>query len=266
MNILAIGAHPDDIEIGCGGLLLKAVKAGHNVYMYTLTRGSVTADPERRVREQLESARIIGATVWIDGLEDSKLSLNAELINRIETAMRTFNADIVYTHALGDTHHDHRAIAQATLEAGRYVPNILSYEIPVTKEFNPTLYCDISETIEDKVALLNIFSSQSNNICLRANGVKGLAQYRALQNRLLDQSITSVESFEVQKLGIGINFDVIKTRYEPIYARQSKCSQLVPEGIIENTPSLVSVMEDNPSLVSVMEDNPSLVSVKSLKV
>jgi LmbE family N-acetylglucosaminyl deacetylase len=257
MNILAIGAHPDDIEIGCGGLLLKAVKAGHNVSMYTLTRGSVTADPERRVQEQLESARIIGAHhVWIDGLEDSKLSLNAELINRIEMAMRTFNADIVYTHALGDTHHDHRAIAQATLEAGRYVPNILSYEIPVTKEFNPTLYCDISETIEDKVALLNIFSSQSNNICLRSNGVKGLAQYRALQNRLLDQSITSVESFEVQKLGLGINFDVIKTRYEPIYARASKSSQLVPEGIIEN----------NPSLVSVIENNPSLVSVKSLKV
>ena len=241
MNILAIGAHPDDIEIGCGGLLLKAVKAGHNVFMYTLTRGSVTADPERRVQEQLESARFIGAHVWVDDLEDSKLSLNDELINRIELAMRTFNADIVYTHALGDTHHDHRAIAQATLEAGRYVPNILSYEIPVTKEFNPTLYCDISETIDDKLELLNIFSSQSNNICLRSNGVKGLAQYRALQSRLLDQSIISVESFEVQKLGLGINFDVIKTKYEPIYARvPSKSSQLVPKGIIENYP-LVSV-------------------------
>lgn len=241
MNILAIGAHPDDIEIGCGGLLLKAVKAGHNVFMYTLTRGSVTADPQRRVQEQLESARIIGAHIWVDNLVDSKLYLNDDLINRIELAIRTFNADIVYTHALGDTHHDHRAIAQATLEAGRFVPNILSYEIPVTKEFNPTLYCDISETIDDKLTLLNIFSSQRNNICLRSNGVKGLAQYRALQNRLLDQSIISVESFEVQKLGLGINFDVIKTKYEPIYAKVSKSSQPVPEGIIECSPSLVSV-------------------------
>jgi LmbE family N-acetylglucosaminyl deacetylase len=241
LNILAIGAHPDDIEIGCGGLLIKAVRAGHNVYMYTLTRGSVAADPRRRIQEQLESARMIGAHVWIDNFEDSKLSLNAEVINRIELFMKKSCADIVYTHALGDTHHDHRAIAQATLEAGRYIPNILSYEIPVTKEFSPSLYCDITDTIDDKLALLNIFSSQRNNINLRANGVKGLAQYRALQNRLLDQSITSVESFEVQKLGLEINFKVINTKYEPIYASASENYLIMPEGIIENYPTLVSV-------------------------
>jgi hypothetical protein len=70
--------------------------------------------------------------------------------------------------------------------------------------------------------------------------VKGLAQYRALQNRLLDQSIISVESFEVQKLGLGINFDVIKTRYEPIYAGVSKNLQ-APEGIIERIPTFITV-------------------------
>jgi LmbE family N-acetylglucosaminyl deacetylase len=45
MNILAIGAHPDDIELGCGGLLLKAVRQGHSVWMYTLTRGAASGDP-----------------------------------------------------------------------------------------------------------------------------------------------------------------------------------------------------------------------------
>ena len=39
MNILAIGAHPDDIELGCGGTLIKASKEGHKIYLYTLTRG-----------------------------------------------------------------------------------------------------------------------------------------------------------------------------------------------------------------------------------
>ncbi|MDQ3562034.1 MAG: PIG-L family deacetylase, partial [Thermoproteota archaeon] len=51
MNILAIGAHPDDIELGCGGLLLKASRQDHhNIFMYTLTRGGASGDPEERTK------------------------------------------------------------------------------------------------------------------------------------------------------------------------------------------------------------------------
>jgi LmbE family N-acetylglucosaminyl deacetylase len=53
MNILTIGAHPDDLELGCGGVLLKAVKQGHNVWMYTLTRGEAAGNPSRRALEQV---------------------------------------------------------------------------------------------------------------------------------------------------------------------------------------------------------------------
>ena len=85
MNILAIGAHPDDIELGCGGLLLRAVRQGHNVYMYTLTRGGASGDPSQRTKELLQSAKFIGAKkVWIDNFEDTKLSLSSDLINHIE--------------------------------------------------------------------------------------------------------------------------------------------------------------------------------------
>ena len=48
MNILAIGAHPDDIEIGCGGMLIKAVKNGHSVYLYNITQGEKAGDPRQR--------------------------------------------------------------------------------------------------------------------------------------------------------------------------------------------------------------------------
>ena len=73
MKIVAIGAHPDDIELGCGGLLLKAVRNGHNVYMYTLTRGSASGDPERRTKELIQSSKIIGADrLWIDNFEDTR--------------------------------------------------------------------------------------------------------------------------------------------------------------------------------------------------
>ena len=49
MNILAIGAHPDDVEIGCGGMLIKAVRNGHSVYLYSVTQGEKGGDPQQRV-------------------------------------------------------------------------------------------------------------------------------------------------------------------------------------------------------------------------
>ena len=209
MNVLAIGAHPDDIELGCGGLLLKAVKQGHNIWMYTLTRGAASGDPAQRTCEQIEAAKFIGADrLWIDSFEDTKLSMNIELIRRIESVINYSHADVVYTHPLEDTHHDHRAVAEATIEAGRFVPNILSYEMPVTKDFRPQVYYDISDVIDDKIELLSVFSSQQHKMFICSNATKGLAQYRALQSRL-HPLVTSVEAFEVLKLGLGTDFHLL---------------------------------------------------------
>ena len=209
MIILAIGAHPDDIELGCGGLLLKAVREGHKVYMYTLTRGAASGDPAQRTCEQIEAAKFIGAdTLWIDSFEDTKLSMDIELIRRIESVINYSRADVVYTHPLQDTHHDHRAVAEATIEAGRFVPNILSYEMPVTKDFKPHVYYDISDVIDEKIELLSVFSSQQHKMFICSNATKGLAQYRALQSRL-HPLVTSVEAFEVLKLGFGTDFRLL---------------------------------------------------------
>ena len=214
MNILAIGAHPDDIELGCGGLMLKTARQGHNVFMYTVTRGSASGDPEERTRELMESASQIGVKrLWIDNFEDTKLAAQSELINRIEDIIQKSEADIIVSHAITDIHHDHKAIASAIIEAGRFVPNILSYEIPLTKEFKPQVFCDISDVIEEKVELIKLFKSQRDKIYLKANAIKGLAEYRALQSRLNgrnDRTILNgssvvedplyVEAFEVTKM------------------------------------------------------------------
>src|SRR5207244_5592113 len=59
VDILAIGAHPDDIELGCGGLLIKAAREGHNVYLYTVTKGAVSGDPHERTEESKKAAQFI---------------------------------------------------------------------------------------------------------------------------------------------------------------------------------------------------------------
>jgi LmbE family N-acetylglucosaminyl deacetylase len=230
MKILAIGAHPDDIELGCGGLLLRAARQGHSVFMYTLTRGGASGDPEQRTKELLQSAKFIGAKkVWIDNFEDTKLSLSSELINHIEFFINRADPDIVITHSLNDTHHDHRAISESTLEAGRFVPNIMSYEIPVTRDFKPQVYFDISDVMDDKIELINIFWSQRSKMFLKSNAIRGLAEYRALQSRL-NTSVMCVEAFEVMKLCFGKDFSLLRLPKEEVSLASSKN---LPSAVIE---------------------------------
>jgi LmbE family N-acetylglucosaminyl deacetylase len=214
MNILAIGAHPDDIELGCGGTLMKAVKKGHNVFMHTITRGGASGNPASRANEFMQSAKFIGAKdALIDDLPDMRLMDKVdELIKHIEYYIDKVNPDVIFTHSPADTHHDHRAVASATVEAGRFYSNILSYEIPLTKTFDPIVYYDISDVIDKKVELIRIFWSQSSKLYLKANAIKALAEYRALQSRL-NTTINYVEAFEARKLFFDTEFKLAKAPF-----------------------------------------------------
>lgn len=219
MNILAIGAHPDDIELGCGGLIMKAVKNGHDIYMYTLTRGEASGDPIRRTDELIQSARMIGAKkLWVDRFPDTHLSVNNELINHIERIIQGTRADLVLTHSCSDIHHDHRAAATATIEAGRFAHNILSYEIPLTKDFKPQVFHDISEVINDKISLIEMFKSQRDKVYLNSSAIVGLASYRALQSRMNStpenreiDNVKHVEAYEVLKISLDANLTLSHT-------------------------------------------------------
>lgn len=216
MKILAIGAHPDDIELGCGGLLIKAAREGHEVYMYTVTRGSASGDPKQRTDELKRSAKFIGAKqLWIDNFEDSKLSVTNDLINHIEHFINKANPDVIFTHSHGDVHHDHRAIATATVEAARFNSNILSYEIPLSRSFDPKVFYDISDVVYEKVELIEIFWSQQSKLYLKANAIKGLAEYRALQSRL-NTEVKYVEAFEIVKLCFDKDFKLLTVPYNKI--------------------------------------------------
>lgn len=216
MNILSIGAHPDDIELGCGGTLIKAAREGHRVYMYVLTRGGASGDPVERAAELINSADFIGAEkLWIDNFEDTKITVSNKLINHLEYFIHKVDPDIIFTHSAQDYHHDHRAIAEATEEASRFSQNVLAYEVPITKNFNPQVYYDISDVIEDKVNLVKLFWSQRNKLFTRTNAVRGLAEYRTFQSRL-STALSAVESFEVVKMCLGKDFEPVKLPQQPL--------------------------------------------------
>jgi LmbE family N-acetylglucosaminyl deacetylase len=208
MNILAIGSHPDDIELGCGGTLLKAVENGHNLFLFTLTNGAASGNPIERTVEMLQSARMLKAkSLWIDSFQDGRLINGFQLISHLEYVINECDPDIVFTHLLSDYHHDHRAVAISTLEAGRNCHNIMSYEVPYSRKFDPQAYFDVSDVIDKKVRLIEIFASQRGKPLTRRNSVKALAQFRAIQDR---EEARYVEGFEVMRLHIGNSFNLIK--------------------------------------------------------
>lgn len=197
---------------------MKAAKAGHNVFMLVLTRGSKSGDPLERTKEVIESAKFIGAkTAWIDNFEDTNLKVESRLVNHLEYFVAKADPDIIFTHAPSDYHHDHRAVAECTEEAARNYQNVLAYEIPVTKEFSPQVYYDISDVIEDKVHLIELFWSQRGKIFTKINAIKGMAEYRALQSRL-NTTITHVESFQVMKMCFNADFRPMKLRQKGVPA------------------------------------------------
>ncbi|MBN3040679.1 MAG: PIG-L family deacetylase [Candidatus Omnitrophica bacterium] len=161
MNILAIGPHPDDIEFGCGGTLFKYSRAGHNLNMLILTSGGVGGDVRVRTKEQEEVAKYLGVKklFWGD-FRDTELSDNKELISKIEDVVSKVNPDIVFLNYSHDTHQDHRAAASAGISATRYIKEVLFFEVPTSQNFEPDIFVDIGDVLQDKIKLLEFHASQ----------------------------------------------------------------------------------------------------------
>lgn len=164
LNVLAIGAHPDDVELGCGGALLAHAAAGDSVTMLVVTGGEKgPGDIGRgagRREEQEHAARLLGARLVWGGRTDCQVVPDSATVRLIEDVMAATRADIVYVHAPDDSHQDHRAVAAATLGAARRMSRVLHYQSPSTLQFNPTVYVDVTAYLSGKVAALSAHASQ----------------------------------------------------------------------------------------------------------
>lgn len=189
MNILAIGAHPDDIEFGCGGTLLKYAQCGHNVFLLVLSDGGFGGSPQIRRNEQEQAAEFMGAKeVFWGGFCDTELGSSRELIIKIDEIIQKVKPDVVFLNFWADVHQDHRAAAQSAVSASRYIKEVLFFEVPSTQHFEPDIFVDIQDVLDKKLQLLGIHSSQVDKTKVEnltiLESARSCANFRGFQGRV----------------------------------------------------------------------------------
>jgi LmbE family N-acetylglucosaminyl deacetylase len=160
--VLAVGAHPDDVEMGVGGILARHVAEGHEVTILTLSGGEQGGVAAERADESIRAAEILGCRLVHTDLVDTSVSEGGETIATIKQVIDEIQPQTVYTHTARDVHQDHRNVHSATLVAARGIPRVYCYQAPsTTVEFHPTRYVAIDDFLERKMAAIAAFGSQT---------------------------------------------------------------------------------------------------------
>jgi LmbE family N-acetylglucosaminyl deacetylase/CheY-like chemotaxis protein len=162
-SVLAIGAHPDDVEIGVGGTLARHAADGDDISILTLSRGFVGGDPDRRAIEAQHAADVIGAKLVLGDLVDTKIEEAGRTVDLVEEVVARVQPDLVYTHSISDVHQDHRSAYRAVMVGARRVPNLYCFQSPsATVAFRPTRFIDIDQHVAGKLSLIAAHASQAS--------------------------------------------------------------------------------------------------------
>lgn len=204
LRILALGAHPDDIEAGCGGTLIKYAQNGHRVFQMVMTAGEKGGSGGVRRREQAEAARYLRVEkIFWGGYRDTEVPAGPDLIQKIERVVREVNPHFIFVHYYDDTHQDHRNLAVCTITATRYTRNVLFYEGPTTQNFAPTVFVDIDSVLPHKIAALEAHRSQVMKTNIEGLSIvdiiRSSAHFRGIQGR-----VKNAEGFVPLRLFINI--------------------------------------------------------------
>jgi LmbE family N-acetylglucosaminyl deacetylase len=169
-----------------------------------VTGGGLGGPAETRMAEQKASQAILGAEdIFWGGCEDTHIAVEVELIKKIETVLGTVKPEFIFCNFPDDTHQDHRHLSQAIMSATRYVRNVLFYEGPTTQNFNPQVYVDIADTLEEKLNALRAHRSQVMKTNIEDLSIievaRSCANFRGIQGR-----VKYAEAFHSLRLFINI--------------------------------------------------------------
>jgi LmbE family N-acetylglucosaminyl deacetylase len=189
VNILALGAHPDDIEYGCGGTFLKYARKERNLYFMVLTKGEFGGDAGIREKEQEAAMKLLGVKkIFWGGCVDTELPNERIIITKIDDVIKKVKPDEVYVNYIEDIHQDHRTLAECTLAATRYVKRVLFYEDYTSINFEPDIFVDIEDVLEEKQKLIQVYSSQVGKAYPTkldmVESVKAAANFRGFQGKV----------------------------------------------------------------------------------
>jgi len=199
-TVVAVGAHPDDLEIGIGGTLAKLSRAGAHVVMVV---ASIPKDFDVRLAEAKRGAEILDCELKLlmdDGpkrLEDVK---TCDIVGMLDAVVRDYKPAAVLTHSNSDFHNDHLLIYRACVPTQRLAPfDFFSYHPtncrPVPVDFHATAYVDISETIDAKMHAISAHASQFGG---RGLDTEMYREHSHVQGRII--GVTYAEGLQVQRM------------------------------------------------------------------
>lgn len=183
--VLAVGAHPDDLELGCGGTLAKLTCAGARVQVVIFSKGRRGAISEAdRAEETRRALSLIGVSdVSVYDFEDTRLAQHLnQMVEVLDEHVRALRPTRAYTMFQHDRHQDHRAVYEASAIACRKVPQFLGYETPSSyPNFMPTVFEGIGDHLEAKVAALKCHASQGERLYMQEEKIRSAANFRGAQ-------------------------------------------------------------------------------------
>jgi LmbE family N-acetylglucosaminyl deacetylase len=173
-RVLAFGAHPDDVEVGAGGLLARLSAEGADV---TIAVVSIPQDAERRKAEARAAAKMIGAELFVI-YEDRECRVEDipmhELVRRFDGVVGDVRPDLVITHSAHDLHWDHGLVNRATVSALRRTPcDLLAFlsspEMNAQARAIGNCFADITGYVEKKLAAIGCHASQLPKLDLESS-------------------------------------------------------------------------------------------------
>lgn len=156
--VLAIGAHPDDVEVGVGGILAAHTSAGDSVTILTLSGGMRDTGIQGAFGESSKAASIIGAQVIFEDIAAQGMSSSGQVSDVIRKVIGELSPTIIYSHSKNDDNQDHRAVHDATLLNSATVRTVACYQgTAATVEFRPNRFVTIDGFTDTKLEMLECF-------------------------------------------------------------------------------------------------------------
>lgn len=172
MNILAVGAHHDDLELGCGGTMAKFHDQGHKTYGLILTDSDaddkilkVRRSYATAQRENKKAAKKIGLTMleMKKPVKQGFLNYDVNIMRMLEKIIFKYNIDTVFSHWLHDLNTDHVSAARITITAARHLPRVAMFHsnwYQMDKPFFENLFVDITDYMTTKKSAINCYKNE----------------------------------------------------------------------------------------------------------